>query len=544
MAKTTNLLQSDFTVSSYTNGYVCFCKKLPDSSTAYYWLKLYVDEGLEIFQITEILKPVSQDSSTLTKQVCSGSVYSFPNGDAASIMADTLQISHVLSAGLCDSVVLTDLHVLPAQQVIIQNVSVCKGGQYTFPDGSVSQNIHSDFSHYSSMISNGGCDSLIITNVICLPVIVTYDTVAACKGSLYTFADGYTVVNLQSTINHDCHLHTLSGCDSIVKTTLAVLLPVNNYQTRFICKGADFTFPDLTTLTNIQNDTTYLSYLLQMNGCDSLVYTSIKLYKAVSHVVQQKVCYLGDIILVNGQVISSLVQDTMIDVVLKFQAGCDSAYYHYELLADTLHTGSSHEQVCRHADHTFADGTSIRDILNDTMYVSNLKTQQNCDSFLTTYLKVQSLDTAVFQNKLHLQAHDSSQLYQWIDCNTGQLLTGENSSHFNGEPGKSYRLLISGQNGCSDTSSCYTLYTMQEGNTIETVHIYPNPADRLISIEFYKTIEDVQLRLLNTSGQVVKGFSFFKQRFVQMDVSDIAKGVYFMQISGDGINHYAKVLVQ
>lgn len=544
-AKTNNVNQADFTVSSFVNnGYVCFYKIRPDSSKAFYWIKIYVDESMEIFQLLDVLKPVNLNITPIHKNVCTGSYYTFPNNDLLTVTTDTIQSSHVLTAGLCDSQILTYLHVFPVQQIFTQNISVCKGGHYTFPDGYSRFQIDSDFTYHSSMISNTGCDSLIITNVNCLPAIITFDTTAACKGSMYTFADGYTIHNLQNEVQHDCHLSTIGGCDSIVKMNLMVNLPISAYHTIYLCKGSNYTFPDLTTLSNIQTDTIYVSWLLQANGCDSFVYTNIRMLNATALVAQQKVCYLADLTLADGQVISGLTHDTVFDVVLKFQAGCDSVFYHYDIQVDTPHYATTDILVCKHADYTFPDGYILHDILESTNHISILKTAQNCDSLLTTQVMVLSLDTAVSQDLLTLSANDSNQNYQWLDCNNGHIVPGENDRHFKGEAGKSYQLIVSGHDGCTDTSSCHTLYTITYGVDNEVIHIYPNPSGNLIHIELYETMHNIHIRLLSTSGQIVNELQPASRRFAQMNVSALPKGVYFIQITGDEINRFFKVMVQ
>lgn len=55
--------------------------------------------------------------------------------------------------------------VVRIAKAIQQQDEVCKGENYTFPDGVVEENIQSTISHKSTFVSSTGCDSLIVTKV-------------------------------------------------------------------------------------------------------------------------------------------------------------------------------------------------------------------------------------------------------------------------------------------------------------------------------------------------------------------------------------------
>lgn len=61
------------------------------------------------------------------------------------------------------------------------DVDVCSGESYTYPDGTVSNNITANESHVSTMTSVGGCDSLVTTN---LNVLMAPDNTVIVNGTL------------------------------------------------------------------------------------------------------------------------------------------------------------------------------------------------------------------------------------------------------------------------------------------------------------------------------------------------------------------------
>ena len=65
---------------------------------------------------------------------------------------------------------------------------------------------------------------------------------------------------------------TSSNCGSI---TISVYPTYLDDEIVSICQGSDYTFPDNTTMTNIQSDLSYTSTMQTVNGCDSVMITNI-----------------------------------------------------------------------------------------------------------------------------------------------------------------------------------------------------------------------------------------------------------------------------
>ncbi len=101
--------------------------------------------------------------------------------------------------------------------------TVCTGSDYTFPDGTLIQNVQSPTSHTSNMLTNFGCDSIVVTNlaVFTIPSTTVNDTI--CSGEDYTFPDGTTQQNITSSTMQTSTVSTGIGCDSVVVTDLFVV---------------------------------------------------------------------------------------------------------------------------------------------------------------------------------------------------------------------------------------------------------------------------------------------------------------------------------
>ncbi len=104
-------------------------------------------------------------------------------------------------------------------------------------------------------------------------------------------------------------------------------------------------------------------------------------------------------------------------------------------------------------------------------------------------------------------------------------------------------------------------YYYEECSGSHRMAIYPNPADSEINISLSEEnmgvgqsvlnenndqeIQDVTLTLLDFSGNPVKE-SVFKGplRHMQMDVSNLAKGIYFLKIIGREIDETHRIIVE
>jgi hypothetical protein len=96
-----------------------------------------------------------------------------------------------------------------------------------------------------------------------------------CSGDSYTFPDGTTKDNLTSPIVYNSNLQSITGCDSIIETSIQIKPNYNLTETVEINSGESFTFPDGTSQTNITTQVVYTSNLQTVFGCDSIIETTV-----------------------------------------------------------------------------------------------------------------------------------------------------------------------------------------------------------------------------------------------------------------------------
>ena len=156
---------------------------------------------------------------------------------------------------------------------ITDDVSVCENVLYTYPDGTQST-ITANESHVSSLTTVAGCDSIVTTNVTMVVAYTFTENVTACENELYTYPDG-TISTITANESHVSNLLSTGGCDSIITTNVAMVLPYSNTIPVSVCNGDDYTYADGTVSINITSNESYTSTFTSIAGCDSLIIEEI-----------------------------------------------------------------------------------------------------------------------------------------------------------------------------------------------------------------------------------------------------------------------------
>jgi len=72
--------------------------------------------------------------------------------------------------------------------------------------------------------------------------------------------------------------------------------------------------------------------------------------------------------------------------------------------------------------------------------------------------------------------------------------------------------------------------------------VYPNPSTGIVNIEIPSSNKNTEATITNNSGQVVRKLNLQNQ-LNNLDLSDLAKGVYFVQLAGNGTNEMKKLVI-
>ena len=136
--------------------------------------------------------------------------------------------------------------------------------------------------------------------------------------------------------------------------------------------------------------------------------------------------------------------------------------------------------------------------------ISNLNTWYfNYPNFLIKYGQTcAAVDTSVTGDSLNLSAVDTNSYYQWIDCSSGAVIPGANSSTLPSTVYGYVRLIVY-QGDCSDTSGCHfsasTVNIQERGHDI--IGAFPNPASDNITISFTPLSQQSRITVINSEGK-------------------------------------------
>jgi hypothetical protein len=102
---------------------------------------------------------------------------------------------------------------------------------------------------------------------------------------------------------------------------------------------------------------------------------------------------------------------------------------------------------------------------------------------------------------------------------------GETSQNFTVTTNGDYAVAIT-QNGCTDTSACYTVIGigLNESATSSSFSVYPNPVSEKLYIQASVELANKKKEFYNSLGQLL----FTTKRDI-IDVSAYAKGIYYLK---------------
>ncbi|GEM_PF-2293101 len=141
----------------------------------------------------------------------------------------------------------------------------------------------------------------------------------------------------------------------------------------------------------------------------------------------------------------------------------------------------------------------------------------------------------VTQNDTTLTATNSSGVsYQWIDCDNGNSwLSGETSQSYEADQNGNYAVIVTDSGtGCSDTSSCYQIEVigLDSFDALSQVYLHPNPARDYFNIVSDYPLEQSNIELISVDGRVIEAQPVTLDNGVQINVSELTSGTYFVRL--------------
>lgn len=163
----------------------------------------------------------------------------------------------------CDSILIINLTVLPAL-TSSQNITICNGDSIV-----IGTNVYNTTGIFNyTFTTANGCDSIVTTDLTVLPAITNSQTFLICAGdSIVVGSNVYSNTGIYTAT-----LPSSNGCDSTITTNLTVYTPFIGNQSFTICEGESITVGTNTyTAAGIYTDV----FSNTAAGCDSTIVTTL-----------------------------------------------------------------------------------------------------------------------------------------------------------------------------------------------------------------------------------------------------------------------------
>lgn len=197
-------------------------------------------------------------------------------------------------------------------------------------------------------------------------------------------------------------------------------------------------------------------------------------------------------------------------------------------------------QICKGEAYTF--GNQV--LTTAGIYWDTLAMSSGCDSLIRLSLTLDSVITPLITAHANLLSTGTYTTYQWLDA-ADNPISGATAQSYEATVSGDYRVVVSGANGCTDTSAVYThrSSSLEEAAAFAGLRIYPNPIQGNIHIELQGEHEKMNVTLLSIEGRLLKTQSFAGTT-AMLSLDQIPAGMYWLKIKTDKGNITRKIVKQ
>jgi hypothetical protein len=156
---------------------------------------------------------------------------------------------------------------------------------------------------------------------------------------------------------------------------------------------------------------------------------------------------------------------------------------------------------------------------------------EGCDSAVFLHVYMDYFDTTLIYSGSQLQINQPGLSYQWIDCSNNSIVSGETGQFFTPGSNGSYAAIIT-QNGCSDTTACFTVNNVglfeNENNPEYT--LFPIPAGNSLFLETSEIKDCFNIEISSIGGKTILSQEYKDTNMIELNIEDLSPGTYFIRI--------------
>jgi len=317
-----------------------------------------------------------------------------------------------------------------------------------------------------------------------------------------------------------------NACTYVIPTVnVSVVNEININLDLTFCDGETYFFDG----QNLATPGAYVDTLPSLGGCDSIVNLTLDFNPVSSLDIYDTICS-GDSYFFANQTLTNpgTYSFTTTNVV-----NCDSTISLFLTVDDPDYTilGS----ICVGELYYFGSQT----ISSPGTYYRLGANPDGCDTLVTLELTVEQFTiSGVTQSRdtLTVQTINAgpNMTYQWIDCDTGDPVTGATDSTFIPGLTGSYAVIVT-QNDCSKTSDCFFVdYTSnEEFELAQGLTLYPNPATSSLNLES-KSVDIVAYTIYDVEGRLILSKSSLSGiNSLVIDIEMLTSGTYMIKVESN-----------
>lgn len=123
--------------------------------------------------------------------------------------------------------------------------------------------------------------------------------------------------------------------------------------------------------------------------------------------------------------------------------------------------------------------------------------------------------------------------YQWLNCETGNLLSEGVSARFYPEETGEYQVVYVRNENCTYVSDCAPFgdVSINNLNISQQLSVFPNPTNGKVNINFDAAIKGALVSLSDLTGKSIKTFVLEDEMKRVIDLTSFENGVYFIRVA-------------
>jgi uncharacterized repeat protein (TIGR03803 family) len=370
-------------------------------------------------------------------------------------------------------------------------------------NGSVPQSsLTSDGTFLYGMTEQGGSNGYGTVFKLKIPVITNDQNPTVCKGqNVMVGAHTYSVTGVYVDT-----LYSFSqDCDSIINTNLTVVSSSSSTsQSYTLCSGQS-----VNVGTDIYTSSGTYTYTYSGGGCDSILLTNLVVNPSPTLSVA------GDTSVCVGQISTTTLTASGGGTYL-WNTGSINAAIVVSPSANTIYSVVATNGAC-----------------TDTAFVHVAASTPPHAGFNSTFSSC-CTSNWFFTDTTHAVSGDPIVSWNWTFSGGYPDTSRANDPHVS-LPGGNHIICLTliTKNGCKDSTCEYVFSTAINGFTISSgISIYPNPVTNSLTVSTKELALNGTVQIMDILGNEVRSETLnLKNNAVQIDVSDLLPGVYFLRSS-------------